>query len=505
MTRSRNALAGGTVLGLQVVLRVGSAFVIAPLLVRFETREALGAYAVILQLIGYLYLLELGFSRALAREVARLTGSSGCKYELGTLLVTAGLFLAGVGTVVAVLTLLLAQSLSLWIDAPPEILSSAHSALLIFSAWMLFKFPLSIFQLILFARQRITLYGTIGLLGDFSRAVFSVAAVIVGFGLTGLAVAIVVSEFLVCFVSWSMSVGDWHTRGMWRLVDGNIVRRLLAVGVPLSLMSLGDRLAFSSQEVLAGWLLGANAAAIIYAMRMPAFTAASLVWRMIESTVPGLNDLCGRGAVAALRSAHFRLTSYALGLGIWLAAGVCTFNRPLVVTWLGAELYLDERVTVAISFFLLVGTMNSVLTHFLTVEGHLIRYPFVVLFSGAMTILFGIAFGRAFGLSGMVWGAALSNLITTPFLLWRNARMLKIELYPMIKSIFRRSLRCAGLGVVACATYASTIAVGVNIPWVMGLLGVLLVGGLGFVVYGLLPQDRATLLAWLAREAHVSG
>jgi len=92
--------------------------------------------------------------------------------------------------------------------------------------------------------------------------------------------------------------------------------------------------------------------AIIYAMRMPGFTAASLVWRMIESAVPGLNDLHAEGP--RKRSDRHIIGSLVMcwvqGFGCF---GICTFNRPLVEIWVGADLYQAGGVTTGIAFFML--------------------------------------------------------------------------------------------------------------------------------------------------------
>jgi O-antigen/teichoic acid export membrane protein len=503
MSRSRRALAGGAVLAMQVVLRVGTTIVVAPLLLHLESKETLGAYSVVTQLIGYVVLLELGLSRALSREVAQLSGGDGSAEPMAAVFGTSILFLSAVGVIAALSMVMLAHVLPLWLTAPDEVVASAVSAVLIFSGWMLLRFPLSVFQALLFARQEIAVYGGIALSCDLLRAILSIALVLGGYGLTGLATGMVASEAV-------MSVASWVVSRRRRLIpsklsfDTAVLWRLLGVGVPLSLMSVGDQLTFFSQDLIAGWLMGASGAAVIYAMRMPAFTAASLVSRVLESAVPGLNDLYGRRDLHALRSAYYRLTGYTLGAAVWLAAGVCAFNRPLVEAWLGADLYETGGITAAIAFFWLIAMLNTVFTHFLAVEGRLTRYPVVVLFAGAGTVFLGLVLGRYFGLAGIAWGAALATLVTTPFLLRRNVRMLEIDLRTAILAISSRGLRCSGAGVAICGAYALAISLGLTIPWVVGIAIALTGGFVGFVAYGLVPQDRSTLVGWLTRNAQAT-
>jgi O-antigen/teichoic acid export membrane protein len=503
MNRSRRALAGGAVLALQVVLRVGTTIVLAPLLLHLENQETLGAYSVVTQLIGYVVLLELGLGRALGREVAQLSGAGGGEKAMAGAIGTSILFLSAVGVIAALLTATLAQVLPLWLTAADEVVSSARSAVLIFSAWMLLRFPLSVFQVLLFARQEIALYGGIALSGDLLRAILSIALVLGGYGLIGLTAGMVVSEGVMSVASWAIS---WRRRLIPSKLsfDAAILSRLLGIGIPLSLMSVGDQLTFFSQDLMAGWLMGATGAAVIYAMRMPAYTAASLVSRAIESAVPGLNELYGHRDVYALRSTYYRLAGYTLGAAAWLAAGICAFNRPIVEAWLGADLYETGGITAAIAFFWLVAMLNTVLTHFLAVEGRLTRYPAVVLFAGAVTVLLGLALGQYFGLAGVAWGAGLATLITTPFLLRRNARMLEVGVRTALLAIAYRGLRCSSAGVAICGAYALVIWLGLAVPWMVGLTIALVGGVAGFVAYGLVPQDRSTLVGWVTRVAQTT-
>jgi len=138
------------------------------------------------------------------------------------------------------------------------------------------------------------------------------------------------------------------------------------------------------------------------------------------------------------------------------------------------------------------------------VKGDLARYPFVVVLGGLVTVILGLALGRWLGLPGVVWGAGLGLLVTTPFLVRRNALMLGIKVRPMIVATLLRSLRCSGLGIGACVAYVLSGEFGVGVPWAIGMIAAMLVGALGFVIYGLLPQDRSTLVSWLSRAGHAT-
>jgi O-antigen/teichoic acid export membrane protein len=499
MGRTSRSIAGSIVLVLQIILRMSTTIVVMPLLLRVESQETLGSYSVILQFIAYLQLLELGMSRAIGREFSQCSEQAGQEKEF-TCLASSGLvFLFGVGVVVGLLTVALAWTLPLWLTAEVSVLKSASYALLIFALWMPARFPLSLFHLFLFARQRIALYGGFAMVGDMLRTGLSLVLVWEGFGLPGLALASVAAELLPFSLSWYWTRGEWAGSRWWTAPNRSVLYRLLSVGFPLSLMSIGDRLTFYSQDIIVGWLFDAKAVAALYTTRMPGFLLASIIWRMMESIVPGINELYSKNLFEIFGSAHYRLVSYALGLGLWLAAGIYTFNKPVVEFWVGEALYTAGGVTTGVSFLALVATLNNILTHFLIVEGRLRHYPCVVVGAGLAAVGLAVVMGYTWGLAGVMWSTGIAHALTTFFLLYRTRLMLKVGLTELLTAISLRALRCALAGVGGCVLYLATLSVGMYVPWFVGVMAVTVVGLAGFIGWGLVPEDGHFVLAMLKR------
>src|SRR3972149_3226391 len=122
VSRTHRALSGSAMLLFQVVLRMGTVVLLTPILLHYENRETLGAYSVILQIIVYLQLLELGMTQAIARELAQGAGRGGAEERFGRLVNTSVAFLSVVGIVAAVLTGVLAWSLPRGVAAGPPVL-----------------------------------------------------------------------------------------------------------------------------------------------------------------------------------------------------------------------------------------------------------------------------------------------------------------------------------------------------------------------------------------------
>jgi O-antigen/teichoic acid export membrane protein len=186
--------------------------------------------------------------------------------------------------------------------------------------------------------------------------------------------------------------------------------------------------------------------------------------------------------------------SYTLGLSLWLAAGIVVFNRPVIELWMGSPELVDDRASYAMAFFVVTASFNCILTHFLIVEGRLARYPLVVVASGAASITLGLLWAPSYGLSGIIWGAAIGHSITTVFLVRRNARAVDEPIARMLMQVVVRALRCAAAGIGVCVGYLVLREAGMPISWYAAAAISAAFGVFGFALAGLVEADRKMLI-----------
>jgi O-antigen/teichoic acid export membrane protein len=270
---------------------------------------------------------------------------------------------------------------------------------------------------------------------------------------------------------------------------------LFRVGFPLGLMSLGDRLTFYSCDVVTGALFGATATAGFYGTRMPGFFAASVIWRLGDAVVPGVNQLYGAGETAAFRGAYDRVLGYGLGIAVWAGAAVCVFSGPLVGVWLGPELYIGSATACAAGLLVPLSTYKNLVTRFLIAEGRLGTYPAVVFAEGVASVVLGVACARTWGIAGMLWGMILAQGITLAFLVRRSGALFRAPALRVLLGVASWGLRASAVGVIACVAWVAARACGVVVPWPAGLAAVLALGALGFHRFGLTAADRTRVTA----------
>lgn len=505
MSRTSRALSGATVLLLQAVVGTAMPFVVAPLLVRYNGQAALGGFAIVTQILAYVLLLDIGITQALGRELARIAHRDDCRASRDQTVVTGVLLLIVIGVIAAVALYLVALSLPLWLKDGPKTLQGLRAALVAFSWWMPLRFALTFAPTLLYSSQAIAQFGTISLCSDIGRAVGTLGSVASGFGLLGIALVWIGTEALTLVASTIvvrkfLATIDWRTKPR-----SEVIRRLIRVGMPLGLMSLADRLTFYSQSIIVGALFDARVAAAFYASRAPGNGGMALVWRVTDGSVPALNDLHARGdtAESAFRSAFLRLTGYSLGLSFWFGTTLLVLNRPLVNGWMGKALYLGPLMTLSIAALAPISGLKNILNKFLVVGGSLSWYPLVVLIEGALNVGLSVLLGSRLGPSGVMLATVLAHVVSMPFLVHRVMKLVSMSPLVWGRQTMWRAARCSALGIAAVLVAFGVVRPIAPLGIVTVAMSSLVFGLAGFLLWGLAPVNRNSVLnlanRWLAR------
>jgi O-antigen/teichoic acid export membrane protein len=500
MSRTRRALSGGIVLVVHGLVGAVTPFILSPLLLRFNGKEAVGGFSIVLQIVAYVVLLDLGVGQALSRELAQAGSLPERKPDSDRAVVTAALLLCGFGLLASAVLYAISQSLPLWLNDPPAAIADLRGALVAYACWMPFRFALTLGPTLIYARQSIAAYATIAVGVDVVRAAAMVAAVAAGRGLFGIAVANICAEGLGLVTGMALAARqlrsiDWRSRP-----NRASVRRLARIGVPSALITLGDRLTFYSQSIIVGAIFDARAAASFYATRASGNAGMALIWRGLDSTVPGLNDLYSRGDRTAFYSAYMRLAGYAVGIALWFGAVLFAVNEGIVSAWLGTGFYVGNGMTAALCVLAPLATFKNVATKVLVVEGEVQQYIWVLVAEGAANLALSILAGHLLGTGGVMLAVVLAHMVSVPYLLRRAAAAAGLSAATMVGTVMRIGVRCSAAGAVTALL--AGVASGGGLRSVLLVVGAsAIAGSAGFVAFGLSDTDRSAVLSLATRHA----
>lgn len=432
--------------GMQMLLQ---AF-LAPLVLRLAGQETLGAYAVLVQVLGYLSMLDLGVTVSLNVFMARAHSRDDRGKRLGEVLSTARSYLCVSNALVASIIFLLSLKAGSWLHISPQMAGPVRASLLLLAAWQLVKGPWLVYGIGLNATQNLALLNFTGIAGNAARLCFSLGLVAAGHGLVGLTLANLAAEALTYLLT------TYHFRRLypairpvWGIPDRGLLREMLVFGLHSLLVNIAWRLVYLTDNIVVGYLYGAAAVSIYYATQMPATIAFNIVNRVHDNASPALNELQALREEEKLRRSFLKLHRVSNLLALPIAAGVLLLNRELITLWLGKTQYAGDAMTMALAAFILLTTVNHLTYIVFIASGRLLFFGIVGIVEGLTNLALSLWLGKVYGLSGVMWSSVIANGPATALVLYVSMRRLGIRLPEYLGYCLLRPLIPAVCGLAA--------------------------------------------------------
>jgi O-antigen/teichoic acid export membrane protein len=496
-SRAARAAAGTVTGAAQYLVQLVGMLILTPVILRFAGREVLGAYAAIAQAIGYLALLDFGFSVVTARYLAQAAGAEDDWRRFGHVLSLSR-------TAILLSNLLFALCcvpLALWagplFSLSAGVTEQARTGLLVLAAWGLVRTPVMAFHGALVATQDIAATNAIFMVGTAVRLAGSLALVVAGQGLVGVLVANIIGEASTFGAQALLFRRRYpQVRLSWGVPNGPLFREMLGLSGQALLINIAVRLVFYTDNLVVGYLFGAVASGVYYTTQQPAFAGCNIIWKVADSSGPALNELVARGRLDRVRAAYCAVLRLSLIGGLALALGLVAFNRAVIGVWVGAEQYAGGLMTASLAAFAVLQVINHLNGGVLLAFGEIRWLSLTALPAGLANLGLSLWLGRRFGLQWVMVASVLVDLPGFPYFFHRCLKRLDLP----VGELFARSIRPAMLACGPCLLLAGVLA-GIRpelAPAPLALLIVLFLALLAFGSWtmGLLGEERAMAVGW---------
>jgi O-antigen/teichoic acid export membrane protein len=497
-------LASGWVL---LVAEVAVAFVLTPFIIMKLGAAAYGVWALMISVIGYMGLIDIGIRGSVGRYVNHymaLKDSQAVDEVVGT----ANVVLTGLSVVALAVAFAIATHFQqLFPKTPPALLEDIRFALPLLAVGLWLSFLSSILGNLLAAREAMYLTNQFALATLALRTVAIVWALQAGHGIPALVLVTVATSALGVAISW------WAVRRVFavqvpRLVLFSAARlvEMWRYGVASFTARTAATLANDSAPVIGMWTLGPEAVAI-YSVAM---TLTQYARRLIDQAGSVIfPSVMKAGAIKdydGLRSLHLRYMDLSFAIGSLVFIGAIVFSHSFLGLWVGNE-YQQGAVVVAILAFgylmqgvasttpLMLASLDRVN---LTMQISLAEALACVVLMAALPGLFGL------GLAGIALGATLPRLVTSCLVYPK----LSIGLLgagsrgPMLKHLRSNLLLCVGVGLVFGAVFLAipgktwpTLAAAIALVTVLHLLTL----GSRYESIAVVARMQAALRIWAYR------
>lgn len=486
----KGALASLLQYGIFIILQI----FLAPFVLRIAGQEVLGAYSIIMQIVGYGILLDLGFSVALGRYLSRAYGYENRQHEFVEVLTIGQIILFLTNLIFAVIILLVAFWIEDLIVASDFIHSQARIGLYLLAFWTLVKTPLVLYNHGLNATQNVAKANIAGIFGNISRLVLSIALVWGGFGLIGLVAANIVSEFLTFQLqrNYFNKLYPTYLFG-WRITNKKLLEKMMSFGFRYWGVNISVAIFLGSDSIIVGNLYGASAASVFYTTKMPAFLLMQFVFKLSDSAAPAVHELFAKKDFQVLRLAYLKIVRYSLLTGVPLALGILGFNREIIALWVGKSQFAGAIMTTALSVFVLSQVLNHINALVVLASGDMRQWSTFSIGISVFSIGLAYWFGGAFGMQWVMVAIAFMDLPYAFFLFIRSLKVLNLPFHRLWLDAIKPSLlACVPLFIlVAYLELMDPINSFINL--IIFLLIFLGIWAVGLILVGLNSEEKKVL------------
>jgi O-antigen/teichoic acid export membrane protein len=409
--------------GLQIILQIA----LAPIVLRAAGQETLGAYAILIQAIGCICLVDFGFASAANRYLAQAYGFDDGGLRLRRVMSTFRTYALFINLVFFSLCILLSIWIGPLLSLSPAIKSAAQTSLYLIAVWAIIRTPLIIYGVSLVGTQNLAAANLVSIIGNTVRLLLSLGLVAAGMGLIGLMAAHILAEAL------SMSLQAWvfhrrfpGTRLTWGFPDIPLFKEMFNFGTKAFLLMVSERLIFQSDSMVAGYLYGAVAASIYYTTQMPAFFLYQMTLRLTDNSGPAINELYARGMIEPLRGAFMQLHRYNLILALPVGLGLFFLSKPAISLWVGGAQYGGDLLVAALSLFVVIFTIANTNKTLIIASGQIGALSVFALMEGIINIVLAVLLGYYLGLAGIVWARIIANIPTSYYVHRRSQQILQV-------------------------------------------------------------------------------
>jgi O-antigen/teichoic acid export membrane protein len=441
MSRSARAAKGFAASIVQYCTQILVQILLAPIVLKVAGRETLGAYAAIMQTLGFLALVDIAGSWSLERFLGQASGLDDGGERFRNIFTTSRTLLLVTNSVFALLVVVFSFFIATLFHLSPAVALEARHALYIIAAWAILRTPLAAYSNASIATQDIAATNLIGAFAGVLRTLASLGFVLAGGGLFGLMLAGTVAEATGnVLYRYRFRKLNPNLNAGWGIPDKALLREMLGFGGHAAFLNIGNMLWYSSGNMIAGVTNGAASASSFYTTQMPANTVSMMIYRMTEASVPAVNELHGRRDHEKVREAFIRLCRLMLLFNLPLAVGVVLFNRDVVVCWVGAQQYAGTLLTASLAAFFTVNAIQRLAIVFSFIFGWIRLLSVTSLLQGIAN--FGLAFylGRRLGLGGITLALVIVTIPQAIILLRKIDGYLKVDIVRLLGATAVRSI-----------------------------------------------------------------
>jgi len=419
-------------------------------------KAELGMWALLMQTMGYIAMVDLGMTAAAARLlVDHKDDRAGGGY--GAMIKTVFMVSFAQGACIILISFLGAPLLAMLMHdkIPPHDISMFVTLMRVQGMITAFGFSFRAFNLMLYANQRmdiqpisdiITLSTSLVLLTSFLSKGCGIYSYIYANALT----AVINPSFLF----WNCRrLGLLPRAGEWGKITWKGFVEIFNFGKDMFLLGLGYQLQMASQAIVVFYAKGAIPAAMWTVGSKMFSLMEPLMCRPYGAALPGFYEMAARGELERLRERYRSIVLLTASWGAFLAASFILCNNLFVHIWTSGQTKWSPVNDVVLGIWLVVLSMQTTHRTFVNVTKNIGGMRYMLFLEGFAFLVVALFTCRYWGIPGMVLTSIACTLaFTYQYGIRRTGQFFQLPFYELAVTWLRPSLRLVCVLAVFVAT-----------------------------------------------------
>jgi O-antigen/teichoic acid export membrane protein len=210
----------------------------------------------------------------------------------------------------------------------------------------------------------------------------------------------------------------------WSGWDPGAARFVLSTGTLFLIIQVATVFSVTIDNWVIAQVLGAEAVTQ-YAVPMRLFMLVGGISLIFVTPLwPAYGEAMARGDVKWVRSTVYRSLGYSLVIFVPAALGLAAFGKLLVRLWVGAQVQPTHNLLFGMACWTIASVLVNAMVTFLSGINALKFQAGVWVLLAIANLVLKVVMGRAFGLSGVIWGGVLAYFLGVALLAAHSHRLL---------------------------------------------------------------------------------
>lgn len=389
-------------------------FFLSPFVVHSLGNTAYGVWCLLMSIVGYMGLLEMGVMTSTARYVNYYLAVDD-REGLNRIVNTSLLFYSG-----ASLCLFIVVSVGgpyfgrMFNKVLAEFGSDVQLILYIFCGNIFLGFVSAILRQLLAGRNRFDLLNLGGLIVLAITTVGTVLALNLGYGIVGLAVIHLAGSVVGCVLLFCLAkvYGPAFEIGI-RYLRRSAFKEFFYFSVFAFIIDVGTQLIFYSDSVVIGIFMGATAITIFNIPLLLIEHGRNVIKQVRNAITPDLLKIGGAGNIQEAKQIVIRFTRFIMFFAVPLLVGFVAFGKEFISLWMGQGFEESYAILVLLALPQFGSIAGYACSIFLIGMGEIRPLALIVLAEGVVNLLLSVLLAGVLhmGIKGVALGTMIPMLL----------------------------------------------------------------------------------------------